>query len=324
MQARTWLSRRPIVMAVVAVVVAGSVARAQGVPVRKQPAKVPVRKQSGGEVALDSAARADSIARAEAAQREALARAEMARQDSIARVDFARRDSIARAEALEAQRRDSMARADSINAARAAAAQVKVPPALARRGFYFGIGGGWSSPSGDYGDPYKSGWNVTVPFGFQTATSRWGFRGDIAYDAHGGKNITRDVVPPVIAVPISTTVPTQFDVDGGSIWSGNFDVTVDVLQWGKNKLSALYLLGGGGVHFFDKPKFTATPTTGTGAGVTTSYEGDSQTKFGLNGGAGLAFGVGRAALFVESRYFTAYTDNTNAEWVPIVLGLRWH
>jgi len=101
------------------------------------------------------------------------------------------------------------------------------------------------------------------------------------------------------------------------------DGVVDLAKWGVNRLSSIYLIGGGGVHLFNKKTVTVTPTTGAGAGVTTSYDSDSQTKFGLNGGAGLAFAIGRSALFLESRYFTAYTDNANSDWIPIIVGVKW-
>jgi hypothetical protein len=332
------LSARPLAVVVLATMLsatAGAVttAGAQADTTKRATSqqRIPVQKESAGEVARrDSAARADSIradsiARAEAARRDSIARAEAARQDSINR---ARQDSIARADSIarEAARRDSISRAEE--AARLAAAAA-VPAALARRGFYFGFAGGTSIPSGDYADPYKTGWNITVPFGWQKAASRWGVRGDIDYDSHGGKSFTQTVVPPAIEPATPTPVPpiagaANFDVDNGSVWSGNLDVTADLVQWGANKLGALYLIGGGGVHFFDKPSFNLTPTTGTGAGVTTNYKGDSQTKFGLNGGAGVSFGIGRASLFLESRYFTAYTDNTNSDWIPVILGFKWH
>jgi hypothetical protein len=36
----------------------------------------------------------------------------------------------------------------------------------------------------------------------------------------------------------------------------------------------------------------------------------------LNGGIGLAFEIGRTAMFLESRYFTAYTDEGDIrDWV---------
>src|SRR5687767_12862327 len=168
--------------------------------------RIPVQKESAGEVARrdsvarDSAARADSIARIEAARRDSVARVEAARRDSIARIEAARADSVAR----EAARRDSIARAEeerrAAEAAAAAAAAAAVPAWASRRSFYFGFAGGWSSPSGDYSDPYESGWNITVPFGWQKATSRWGVRGDIAYDSHGGKSFTQSVVPPILEV----------------------------------------------------------------------------------------------------------------------------
>jgi hypothetical protein len=147
-------------------------------------------------------------------------------------------------------------------------------------------------------------------------------RGDVAYDSHGGNSFTSNQVPPAIQDP--TPAPpiagnSAYDIDNGSIWSGNLDLTVDLAQWGANKLSSLYLIGGGGVHYFNKPKFDFTPVGGT----TSSGEGDSQTKFGLNGGAGLAFGVGRGAVFLESRFFTAYTETKNANWVPIIVGFKW-
>ena len=292
--------------------------------------RIPVQKESAGDVARrDSIARADSIAAAEAARRDSIGRAEAAaRQDSIAKAEMARRDSIARADSMakaaaaaaaEAARRDSIAREDSIRNA-AAAAQA----AFARKGFFFGLAGGWSSPSGDYSDVFKSGYNITLPFGWQRRSSRWGIRGDIAYDAHGGKSLTQSNFPPVLPPPGSNGgVPATYDVDDGDVWSGNVDGVVDLAKWGVNRLSSLYLIGGGGVHFFNKKTVTVTPTTGTGAGVTTSYESDSQTKFGLNGGAGLAFAIGRSALFLESRYFTAYTDNANSDWIPIIVGVKW-
>ena len=87
------------------------------------------------------------------------------------------------------------------------------------------------------------------------------------------------------------------------------------------------MLGGGGVHYFDKKNVTQTPlepANGAPAPAPPStYESKSQTQFGLNGGAGVAFAVGRTALFLESRYFSAFTDNTNSDWIPIILGVKW-
>jgi opacity protein-like surface antigen len=291
--------------------------------------RIPVRKESGGDVARrDSIARADSIANA--ARRDSLAMLQ-ARNDSLERANAAYRDSVDRAVAMvrdsmaraelarvEAARADSVARADSIRnaAALAAAAAAAIPPALSRRGFYFGLGGGWSSPQSDWGEPYSDGWNVTVPFGWQPMNSRFGIRADIAYDSHGGESFI-GTAPPL--VPVGAPTSAAIDFDDAAIWSGNLDVTADLFQWGANKLSSLYLLGGVGVHFFDAARVTVTPTTGQPSIV----EGDSQTEFGFNGGAGIGFGIGRASLFLESRYFTASHEGVDANWVPVIVGIRW-
>jgi hypothetical protein len=324
--------KRVASLTAVAALVAGvtTTASAQARPTSQQ--RIPVQKESAGEVARrDSAARADSIAAVEAARRDSIARAEAAaRQDSITKAEMARRDSIARADsiakaaaaaaAVEAARRDSIAREDSI---RNAAAQAQA--ALAKRGFVFGLAGGYSATSGKYGDVYDPGWNVTVPFGWHRQSSRWGVRADIAYDSHGGKFLAASAAPPAVSQPIAGAggVTSNYDFDNSTVWSGNLDGVLDLAEWGKNRLGAFYLLGGGGVHFFSKKKANVTPTTGTSAGITTSSETDSQTKFGLNAGVGLAFGLGRSAMFIESRYFTAYTDNTNSDWIPVILGIKF-
>ena len=116
---------------------------------------------------------------------------------------------------------------------------------------------------------------------------------------------------------------SNFNVGDGSIWSGNLDGLVDLFKWGKDGLSSFYLLGGGGVHYFDKKNVTVTPleppTGGTTPGPATTYEAKSQTQFGVNG-AGFNFAVGRTALFVESRYFSAFTNNANSDWNSNHLG----
>lgn len=290
--------------------------------------RIPVRKESGGDVARrDSIARADSmradsIAMAQA-RADSIARAEQAYRDSVDRAAAAYRDSVARAELARAEqaRLDSIAAADSVRnaAALAAAAAAAIPVALARRGFYFGLAGGVSSPTGDWGEPFSTGWNITVPFGWQPMNSRFGLRGDIAYDNHGGESFTGTSAP---ILGGGTLPPSTISLNDASIWSGNLDATFDLLQWGANKLSSLYVLGGVGVHFFDSPKATITPTAGTPA--PTTVEGDSQTEFGWNGGAGLSFGLGRTSLFLESRYFSADTPNVNANWIPVIVGVRWY
>src|SRR5262245_46655370 len=161
--------------------------------------RIPVKKESGGDVARrDSIARADSmrqdsIAMAQA-RADSIARADQARRDSIAAAEQATRDSIARAELARAEqaRLDSIARVDSVHnaAALAAAAAAAIPVSLASRGFYAGLAGGMSTPYNKWEDPFKTGYNITVPFGWQPGASRFGVRADISYDHHGGASYT--------------------------------------------------------------------------------------------------------------------------------------
>lgn len=318
---------------VLAAVLSGVTAGAQATSQQR----IPVRKESGGDVArrdsariadsLANVARRDSIAMLQA-RNDSLLRAEQAYRDSVARVASALRDSIARADLarIEAARADSIARAEAAAreaAAAAAAAAAAVPAWMSRRGFYFGLGGGVSTPMDDYGRPYGTGWNMTVPFGWQKPTSRFGVRGDISLDNHGGETFssTAGAAPPIFP-PSSGFTSANFAVDDISIWSGNLDLTLDLFQWGANRLGAVYLIGGGGVHFVDGPSVNVTPTGGS-AQPPFNLKGESQTEWGLNGGGGVSFGLGRAALFLESRYFTADLGQTNANWVPVIIGVKW-
>jgi opacity protein-like surface antigen len=58
---------------------------------------------------------------------------------------------------------------------------------------------------------------------------------------------------------------------------------------------------------------------------------DSDTNFGVNGGAGLDFGLGNLAAFVEARYHAVFggtvdpetLDDATASFVPITIGIRF-
>ena len=300
----------------VALVVGATSASAQADTTRRTTTsqqRVRVTKESTGEVAVrrdsafirDSIARADSITRMETMRRDSIARA-----DSMAALERARRDSITR---------DSTARADSI--ARAAT----TPPAATtdtirnptmpmmssdsygmRRGsFYFGLGGGPNIPTGTVEDVYKTGFNVTVPIGWQPQGSPFGLRLDLGYSRFNGRSAGENGL---------TSQP-----DDPNIWSATANATLDLIRWGENRRGALYLVGGGGFfRFTDFYNFDRSDNDPESA-----FEGDPVTKGGLTGGAGLAFPIGGTSFFVESRYTTADTEGTNTKWVPVVIGLKW-
>jgi len=294
------------VVAAALVVGAASTASAQADTTRRTTSqqRVRVTKEAGGEVTRrdsafirDSIARADSLARLERMRQDSIARA-----DSLARLERARLDSIAR---------DSASRADSIARAQAAAAQPAPAPAetmssdqfTVRRGsWYLGLGAGPNIPTGAVEDFYKTGFNVTVPIGWQPQGSAFGLRFDLSYGRLNGRD------------DLGTSQP-----DDPSIWSGTANATLDLFRFGDNRRGALYLVGGGGVYRFtdfnNSDRSDNDPES--------AFEGEPVTKGGLTGGAGLAFPIGGASLFVESRYTNVFTEGENTRWVPVVIGLKW-
>src|SRR5688572_11144394 len=293
------------VVAVALVLGAASTASAQADTTRRTTSqqRVRVTKEATGTVRdsafiRDSIARADSIARMEAMRRDSVARA-----DSLARLERMRLDSIAR---------DSAARADSI--ARATPAPTP-PPApevtttdafkTGRGAWYIGLGGGPNIPTGTVNDFYKTGFNVTVPIGWQPQNSAFGIRFDLGYARLNGREA---------GVNGLTVQP-----DDPNIWSATANATLDLVRFGENRRGALYLVGGGGVYrftdFFNADRSDNEPDS--------AFEGEPVTKGGLTGGGGLAFPIGGASLFVESRYTTAFTEGENTKWVPVIIGLKW-
>jgi opacity protein-like surface antigen len=302
--------RLSLASAAVAALVLGtaSTASAQADTTRRATSqqRVRVTKEATGEVVRrDSAFIRDSIARADS-----LARMERMRQDSIARAD-----SLARMEKmrLDSIARDSAARADSIARAQQPAPvtdTIRTPTTTmtsdafsVRRGnWYLGLGGGPNVPVGAVEDVYKTGFNVTVPIGWQPQESAFGIRFDLSYSRLNGRDDLGGVQP-----------------DDPNIWSATANATLDLFRFGDSQRGALYLVGGGGVFrftdFFNTDRSDNEPES--------AFEGNPVTKAGLTGGAGLAFPIGGASLFVESRYTNAFTDGENTRWVPVVIGLKW-
>jgi len=72
-----------------------------------------------------------------------------------------------------------------------------------------------------------------------------------------------------------------------------------------------YLLAGVGVYNHEL----------RGDDVASSAEA-SQTDFGVSGGLGLNLNVGRVGIFAESRFHNVFTDGSDLQYVPMLLGLR--
>ncbi len=222
--------------------------------------------------------------------------------------------------------------------------------------FYVGVAGGASIPTGDIYNGYNPGFNVTVPMGWDSYTMPIGVRFDVAYDRLMARSTFRNNGLTTAAVTTNGgysvgTTTTPVASSGSGTTSGGYNGTArvassDVQLWsamldGKLRLpfasgsrASLYAVGGGGVHYFTnyanslaltnpaaEQALRASNTSTTGAYSSSSSGYSAVTRFGLNGGAGLQWGVGNSNLFVEGRYVTVLTKDRHTDYWPVVLGI---
>jgi opacity protein-like surface antigen len=163
-------------------------------------------------------------------------------------------------------------------------------PALQAQGAEFSVGGGLAIPTGDYDNIAKVGWQGTAAVSFVPQNGPVGFRLDGTYSQFD--------------------LESTFDVHERFIYAtGN--VVYEFLSSEQTRLRP-YLLGGLGVY----------NSKGTGSDAPAFGE-TSQTKFGLNAGAGVDFDVGGAALFVEGRFHNVFADPSSKQFIPITLGISF-
>jgi hypothetical protein len=144
--------------------------------------------------------------------------------------------------------------------------------------------------------------------------------------------------------PSGTTSGTTSGTSGGyvghanvaasdaQLWSAMLDGKLR-MAFGSGGRSSLYAVGGGGVHYFRNYGGTLLQTnpaaeqqlhdsTASAYGATASGY-NALTRFGLNAGAGMEWGVGPASLFLEGRYVTVLTRNRSTNYWPVILGVTW-
>jgi opacity protein-like surface antigen len=280
-------------------------------PARPAPPPVATQRVNQDSIATAERARQDSIAAAERSRQDSIAAAERARQDqmrrdSITAADRAHQDSIA---AADAARQDSIARAQS-------KARSNQDLQIARRrnsGFYMGVAGGSTMPMGELktnlNNSYNTGWNVTVPFGWDFSSFPLGLRFDLAMDNLTGK-------PNFIDQIGNPTTPRNI-----AIYSGSAGLKLNVPLF--RTASRFYLIGGAGAH-----RITGYATSQTGSDSAQTIQ-NAKTDIGWYGGAGFNFRFGRSALFLESRYINVDTKQPagfayqKANYLPIILGFQF-
>jgi outer membrane protein with beta-barrel domain len=164
----------------------------------------------------------------------------------------------------------------------------------AQTGLSLGVGGGIVVPTGTLSDGNQTGWSGMVVARMKPALSPVGFQLDGFYN--------------------------RFGLDGIDGHSRMIGATANALYaFPSAAVARPYLLGGVGLY--------NGKTTINGVGSS-----DSQTKFGLNAGAGVDFGFGHgASLFAEGRFHAimkGVTDGTSGDektayMIPLTVGVRF-
>jgi outer membrane protein with beta-barrel domain len=150
----------------------------------------------------------------------------------------------------------------------------------------FGLGAGISIPSGATSDGLKTGWHGTALVQFKPAASPVGFQIDASYRQLG------------------------FDGGGGKdqIIDGTANAVYNFSVSDETQFRP-YLIGGGGVY-----NVKAKPDAGASV---------SDTKFGINVGAGFNFRSSGVGFFVEGRFHNVFVEGSDFHFIPITAGVRF-
>jgi len=161
----------------------------------------------------------------------------------------------------------------------------------------FGVMGGATFPTGDFNNFVKTGWNAGALLNFGFQNSPVALRVDGSWNQMNYKDFT-DVKLRLI------------------------DATADlVFNVGTKSPAQFYLIGGAGVYNFKN----------TGSNDNFDFSSGSQTKFGLNGGAGIKF-KGSLSPFVEARYHYVFSgdsfnngngQNEKFQMIPLSVGITF-
>jgi opacity protein-like surface antigen len=195
-------------------------------------------------------------------------------------------------------------------------------------GFYLSLGGGTSLPSLELNDRgYEPGFNVHVPIGYHRPNQLLGVRLDLGYNRLGSDR----------SVVVVNESGQNFVIPANrpQIYSATLNMTA------RGQLGAfgIYGVGGAGVYQFRSFGINSPIDQALGDGETPvpAFNNGNRIRhnaFGAQIGGGMEFGIGAAALFVESRFVNVFgnTDDflsrdsgigsRNAiRWVPVAVGI---
>ncbi|NOT33240.1 MAG: outer membrane beta-barrel protein [Candidatus Eisenbacteria bacterium] len=172
------------------------------------------------------------------------------------------------------------------------------------RPIVFGIGGGIAMPLNEAGDALDRGFNGNAYVRFQPAMLPFGFGVNVSFSKFdlSDAEVTSGVPSPG-ASPIGTS----------QMLAGLADLKFDLI---KGPVRPYVLLGLGAYNL-------STDLEGA------STESVSETRFGVNGGAGLSIQIGPMRLWGQGRVDNMYTeegglvDTKSIQVVPVTFGLEF-
>jgi hypothetical protein len=186
-------------------------------------------------------------------------------------------------------------------------------------GFYLGAGAGTAVPFNLFSNlGYDSGFDLTIPIGWHRPGRTLGVRATLAYD-----QIHADM-----ATAVRTAPAMLGSAPDPKIYSGTLDALLkfplgNSVRDGRGL--SLYAVGGGGAYLFRGFGGTTALSDVLGADkIGTSVK--NVHKWGVEAGAGLEYGLGPTAVFVESRWVNVFTNGSRAgndylRWIPINAGV---
>jgi opacity protein-like surface antigen len=181
----------------------------------------------------------------------------------------------------------------------AATAQAQGTSGSSGRPFKLGGALGATIPLGDFGDGADLGFHLGGLIEYKPQSVPVNLRGEITYHRNGLKE------------GFFESIPGAGNVDGNFSMI-NF-VGNAVIPFGDAASTARpYVIGGLGLY---RLKASA-----EFSGVDIS---DTQTKFGLNVGGGFIFNLSGFETFVEARFHSVFTEDSNTNFIPISFGFKF-
>lgn len=147
----------------------------------------------------------------------------------------------------------------------------------------FGIAGGITLPTGTDRDAVDNGFNAQAMVGFGMIAMPMKIRADVAYHSFSGKEGT--LLADLNSRVVSGTVNAIFSMGGIGVKP--------------------YLIGGVGGYNSKLESFQA------------------ETKFGINGGLGIQFGLTGISTFLEARYHNVFYEGESGAFIPITFGIMF-